>query len=723
MTVPALDSRITAVTVLDSYALVTREAKLTTNGEQDQESVRLTGLPLALDDTSVRVRVEPLGDGAAPVASDLRIGLEVPEADPGLAPPRDEELEEARRAVCRIKDQLMQVDSLTSRLHRLKAPARPRGAPGEPPPPAPAGARLALLELRQGELERLTEQHRQLDKQLQDAKDHLQLLESRWQQASTARQARKHELRKSLVVQLQQVDGQTPPARCKLVAEYLVAAACWAPSYAIHFDQKLGRAEVAMRAMVCQASGEDWDGVELTLSTASPVRWSELPELPSLRIGRAQPPLPRTGWREPPVGAAALLADYDRARASIIRAQEEAQPKPAPPPSPVLKKAAERTELYADLAMPAEDLEIAMPDEEVLMAGMLDEAEPPPVAAAAVMPAAAMAAKGPPPGVRKRSKRRHGDKRAKAAGPRSPAQPEGPAELAAPADMLSYGRLRLAGADDSHRCFLQPVKIDELYLELLASLKVEISFNVMAVVSAAQRVASATGRREPPPGHVRARSWQGFDHTYVTEDRVKVESDGAFHSIPVLHKDAVSKLSYVVVPRESPEAFRFVSLTNPLDAPLPEGPADVYVGDDYLLTSRIHTVAAAAATEIGLGVEQSIKVARNTRFAEKTSGLLGGALNLDHEIDIEVANNLPEDAQVEIRERLPITREGDEEVKVEVTEVEPPWLKLEQKRRPIRGAYRWQVTVPSMGKQQLRVHYTVTLPSKYELVGGNRREA
>jgi hypothetical protein len=716
MTVPALDSHITAVTVLDSFALVTREAELSTDGEQAQEMVRLTGLPLALDDTSVRVRVEPLGDGAAPIASDLRVGLEVPDTDPSLVPPKDEELEEARRAVSRIKDQLTQVDGLTTRLHRLKAPSRPRGAPGEPPPPAPADARLALLELCQSELERLADQSRQLDKQLQDAKDHLQHLESRWQQASTARQARKHELRKSLVVQLQHIDDRPQAVRCKLVAEYLIAAACWAPSYVIRFDREYSRAELVMRAMVCQASGEDWNGVELTLSTASPVRWSELPELPSLRIGRAQAPPPRTGWREPPVGAAALLADYDRARASIIRAQVAARPKPVPPPpSPALKRAADTTELLADLAMP---------DEEILMAGSLAEEEPmPPVAAAAMMPAEAMAAKGSPPGVRKRSKRRHSDRRSTAARLPSPAQPEEPAELTAPADLLSYGNLRLADADDSRRCTLQPVRADELYLELLASLKVEVSFNVMAVVSSAQRMAAATGRRELPPGHVHARSWQGFDHAYVAEDRVSVESDGAFHNVPLLRRDAVTKLSYVVVPRESPEAFRFVSFTNPLDTPLPQGPADVYVGDDYLLTSKIHTVAAAAATEIGLGVEQSLKVARNTHFTEKTSGLLGGALNLEHEIEIEVANNLSEDAQVEIRERLPITREGEEEVKVEVTEVDPPWLKLEQGRRPIRGAYRWQVTVPSMGKQQLHVQYIVTLPSKYELAGGNRREA
>ena len=64
--------------------------------------------------------------------------------------------------------------------------------------------------------------------------------------------------------------------------------------------------------MVGQATGEDWSGVALTLSTASPQQWTELPELKSRRIGRRQPPPAKTGWRPPPVGADELYADYDR---------------------------------------------------------------------------------------------------------------------------------------------------------------------------------------------------------------------------------------------------------------------------------------------------------------------------------------------------------------------------------------------------------------------------
>ena len=70
--------------------------------------------------------------------------------------------------------------------------------------------------------------------------------------------------------------------------------------------------ELGMRALVAQKTGEDWTGATLVLSTAAPETWADLPDLPALRIGRRQPPTPKKGFREAPVGVDSLFADYDR---------------------------------------------------------------------------------------------------------------------------------------------------------------------------------------------------------------------------------------------------------------------------------------------------------------------------------------------------------------------------------------------------------------------------
>jgi hypothetical protein len=128
--------------------------------------------------------------------------------------------------------------------------------------------------------------------------------------------------------------------------------------------------------------------------------------------------------------------------------------------------------------------------------------------------------------------------------------------------------------------------------------------------------------------------------------------------------------------------------------------------------------------ELGLGVEQSIKVARNTSFEEVRSGESLVAFNeLRHSIQIAIANRLGRDAKIEVRERIPVPQ-ADVKVDVTVTRVSPAWEKYEQQERNavIKGGYRWQVNVPAGGETELTADYTIKTFVDNELVNGNRRE-
>ncbi len=96
MTGFTISSQINAVTVYHQGALITRVAELERQGDSFPGEVRLCGLPLSLEDDSVRVRLERTSDGdaAVPLATDVRIGLQIPEPDASLAPADDEELKE-----------------------------------------------------------------------------------------------------------------------------------------------------------------------------------------------------------------------------------------------------------------------------------------------------------------------------------------------------------------------------------------------------------------------------------------------------------------------------------------------------------------------------------------------------------------------------------------------------------------------------------------------------
>jgi len=768
MDVPRVASKLSSVTVFRSGALVTRRVALARGGDGVfPDTVRVGNLPLTMVDGSVRVRVEPRGEGPAPVASDVRVTLEVADQDAKLPPPTNEALEAAESTVEGLEAEVAGVERSRDRLQRLEIDERPEGDKDVPPPETPLDARLALAAMRTKELERLQGRLVELERQLKEARETAADLRARHELATTARQARENELRKTAVVGLRSLDGGCT-GDAELVIEYQVPGARWAPAYAVRFDEEYRHGAVAMRAVVAQRTGEDWDDVDLTLSTADPHMFAELPELKSLRVGRRQPEPARAGWRPPPTGTDELYGDYDRAfpgEDAVTGAPlSDVKPRPKPRTKDEARRMmkAKRAEREAMKQKDKADdctTGYAMPEAEEAELCVRDMA-PPGGAYGGAPPAPPLMEPMPcaEPAMARRSSSLVGAaagglldalegavSRSRAAAPTTNAgiiQPDvladflgrggggpadGPAvplELEAPIDLLDYGRMRLAAPGVDERGKLRPTSQAALYMELLTNLQVQVSFDVTAVVARAVAEAAAVGSAALPPSHVAPEAVDNFSYVFGAEARVDVPSDGQFHSLPLFSREVPVSLQYVVVPRQTSDAFRMVSFANDAKTPLLAGPADVTVGDRYLVTTRLATTPPGGTVELGLGVEQRIKVARNTHFGERQEGLITSELCLSHDIEVELANNMACPAAVDVRERIPYVPDDEKDViTVELGEVEPPWKSFEQKSGGLMRGFRWNVTVPAGEKQKLKAHYEIHMPAKYELVGGNRREA
>jgi uncharacterized protein (TIGR02231 family) len=215
-----------------------------------------------------------------------------------------------------------------------------------------------------------------------------------------------------------------------------------------------------------------------------------------------------------------------------------------------------------------------------------------------------------------------------------------------------------------------------------------------------------------------------FDARFDVETRADVPSDGTWHTVPVLSVPVGLSAEYVCVPSVETRAFRTVRVENRTPYPLLAGPVDVTLGDEFLMTSPLPTMAPGATQRLGLGVEESIKVARNTRFDEATGGIFGGATMLTHHVSVELANRLANRVLVEVCERVPAVPTGSEkDIKVEETEVAPLW----QKRTPlpgetqVEGERAWRVVLQPGEAQTLKATWTVKIPASKMLGGGNRR--
>jgi Domain of unknown function (DUF4139)/N-terminal domain of unknown function (DUF4140) len=756
MSIAQLASKIEKIKVYSEGSTVRRLASLSAIAWQidnvtEKMEVEIVGLPLALDDASVRVRVDrgEIGTDDNVIVTDVRVGLSVPA--PVEVPQSDLEtsIQTAKAEVDRLSDLHSVIALEMAALNVLNVPDRPIGEEGKAPPISPTGARVALANFKDEQQQLRIKEKRELDLQLRAATENLADLKQQQTLASNANVAKENELRKTIIARLQIGDLQAAslpiPANLQLIVEYFVQGAKWTPTYVCRLDSATNTAEIALRALICQRTGEDWAGVQIELSTATPTGWCELPELPALRLGRSQAFAAKKAWRNPPQGSEILFEDYDLQRQiaykaiSTVSVSQNFQ-------IPTLQSlsALSQSILFEKI----EDLQV------VSCAGQISgfDSTSPEVDAELEELKKSMWESNVSRGGSAPAPARMA---ARAVRLESMAPPGAMPTAMAPAqsstlfdrrstviramfdpiqEIKNYGLMRLADPTNTlQRGKLSLPDVKTIYLESLKRFskgeatptQMTVNFDLAEVLQQALSLAVCQHTDSLTDATMqRMAKTKTFDFAYVGTGRVDIPSDGQFHSVALLEENAEIDLRYIVVPREDTNVFRIAQLRNPLRSPLLAGSTDVYVDGEYILSTRIKTVPPKGQMELGLGVEQSIKVARNTTFEEVRSGESLVAFNeLRHSVRVAISNRLKRDAKIEVRERIPVPQ-ADVKVDVTVTQVAPAWEKYEQQERNavIQGGYRWQIDIPAGGETELTADYTIKTFVDNELVNGNRRE-
>jgi hypothetical protein len=640
-------SRIIEVAVHARGAVVTRAVELPPLPAGEVDLVITLGGITPLSD-AIRAEVR----GSREVIA-LQASLHVPSetARPGASV---EKLAALERTKERLSAEMKQLEDRRAHLlEQAPAPPRWRAEPERFTESLQAAALLeelaAHLDVRRAGLERelLELQHRIDAAALEDS-----------QRSAAERMGSGHPTRQ---IRLRLGDGGPVDS---LQLSYQVPAARWWPVYTLRLTDGGKRAAWWLEALVAQRSGEDWGGVKLSLATADLIHDARLPELPSLRLGRKQPPA-KKAYRPAPEGLEQMFRGYDRAFA------------PGETRTRTGAIAKESTMLVG-----AADMLPAAP-----AAAPMFELEPPRLAKSRSLVGALMP--------------RFGGGAAKAEEQAAaPPEPE-PAPIEPPDAWLDFDRLVMTGLGDPRRGRLrytaEPAADDGVAVGALEHLAPEKA-------------------RDP-------RETRGlFDHRYDAAGAGDVPSDGLPQRITVGVAEAPCQLAFRTIPREAAEVYKEARLQNPFASPLLAGPVDVYVEGSLLLTSEIDRIDVGGEMTVGLGVEDRIRVARNARVDESSAGLLGGSSVVDNEITIDLTSSLGREARVEVADRLPAT--DDDDLAITLVSSKPAHAEYDQKERgsPIRHGLRWVVPLDPSGKSQIVFRYKLSFPSKSEIAGGNRRE-
>lgn len=724
-----IEARVDRVTVFERGAKVTRVTRLPAPAPSE---FVITGLPLGLLDDTVRVSAH----GASILSA--AVLLESPGASDQLPTAPAQEVEAAHAACELAAAELERLEREVAAAEH--APLLATQPEGEPPALAEkvTAARRALAALRQRRLAALRRSRVEAKHALEERQRQLAAARERDARASSARSPRELELRKAVRITLAADAGAEP----ELELEYGVMGARWVPTYVARLDGE--GLELTARASLMQRTGEDWTGVALELSTAAMSRPSALPELTSLRLGRQQP-APARRLRPPPLGVAELFADYQRDLASKAPPSSKPLPVAPAPASDQLVSESYDDGVDDEVAEGLDDSDLRSPLWLEAPAELASEERPrraqsrsswrsqpqapaPAQARGGGAPAGAVAPLG------------LGSAPAQAFGKKAMMMTASPSDMVfeassfasaesyappappPPVAQLDYFGLMMAGPED-------PAPGQLVVMAMLARYRCSgVEAGVLAAgLRASERAAAEVDHAARPAG-TSDRWSHTFDYALAADGRVDVPADGSWHSIALGTRRATPRLHHLAVPREQADVFRRATAPNPFAGPLLPGPVDVYEHARFLLTAPLELVAPGGELELPLGADSSVKIARNCRYHEEVSGVLRGGLRLIHEVTIDIQNLSPAAIELEVRERVPVAAEQQEDdITVKVTASRPPWQPWspppkDPSEPKLRGGYAWILPVAPRAKTQLTATYEIAIAGKHELVGGNRRE-
>ncbi len=310
----ATETAIKKVTVYPDRALVTRQAKL--NLTTGLRTVTISGLPGGLKDDSVRAR----GKGTAKVKL---LGLNVSRkqlyrADEEQIRELEEKLESLRSRIQRLKDERAVLNEETEYIESLAdnfVKVYNRGIlMGSYSPEKLAGTEKMIAR----RLEAIAESRVEAGAEIRKLKKKVEAVREELNKLKRPGRSEKKELE----VELQCLSG----GEFNLEFTYVISGAGWKPVYDVRAEPGNEKIELVSRARITQRTGEEWENVQLVLSTASPHVGGEMPE-PRPRVLNIAEGKGKRGWGDM-LGMAKFQAKaprVDTAAAQVAKTETAAE--------------------------------------------------------------------------------------------------------------------------------------------------------------------------------------------------------------------------------------------------------------------------------------------------------------------------------------------------------------------------------------------------------------
>ncbi len=197
---------------------------------------------------------------------------------------------------------------------------------------------------------------------------------------------------------------------------------------------------------------------------------------------------------------------------------------------------------------------------------------------------------------------------------------------------------------------------------------------------------------------------------YRVQRPLAVPADGGPQKTSIARFDLDAVLDHLTVPVLAPEAYLRATATNTSSLLLLPGPARIFHGTQFTGETALETVAAGEEIELQLGVDDQVRVERELRRRSTGKAVLGGTRTIDIGYEITVENHRRGPARVTVKDRIPVSADGD--IKVRLREASPA-----PAGQTDLGELTWELRLDGGKAASVRYRFTVEHPAQVTVTG------
>ncbi|MEZ4886991.1 MAG: mucoidy inhibitor MuiA family protein [Chitinophagales bacterium] len=197
--------------------------------------------------------------------------------------------------------------------------------------------------------------------------------------------------------------------------------------------------------------------------------------------------------------------------------------------------------------------------------------------------------------------------------------------------------------------------------------------------------------------------------------KTTILSDNQAQQVNILQKSYKTEFVHIAVPSKSAHAYLKANITNDSEYPLLKGESNIFMDNHFVAKSNIPFTASGADFEIGLGIDEAVKVTYKTlQNLRKTVGFIKNKEKMLYAYETVITNSKKREIQLTVHNQIPISNDND----IEVTLIEPVYESdTDTLKKNDLGHLEWEYTIERGEEKTIPLKYSVTYHEDITVIG------